>query len=647
MPVLLRWLWTLGPGNPMTVTLLGASSRRQSHLWVRCGYLGVLSLIAIIALLASGGAGTTSLADLAKAGGWVFTVVAYTQVVAICLLAPLMMAAAVGRDDPQTTRDILHTTPLTNLQLVLGPLVGRLFMIWTLLASGLPLFAVLVVVGGVPTRAILIAFAVAGLSALAVGAAAVALSVFGRGGRRSVYSFVVLTVAFLVAGYAVDRLLRESGTRLAAGAVGLAASDAGGSTTILTPLHPLLVLEASLGGADYQPPDIAQLTDRGALARLYQGRPFAAFSLLTLAGGVGLIGLCALRVRRTGQRDGGLPRRGWFAGPRRASAGEEGVSRRRALRTVWVNPVAWCEAHARPSRWSSQVGRWLFFIVGSVGVAVLLWLYHTGALGAVSATSDPATALHAGLLAILLLEMAVIVLVAVYVSAGSVSREREAGTLDLLLTTPITPRRYLWGKLRGLVSFLAVLLATPIVGLAMVAVYTLIGLAMQWPQARPRFEIAAFGAVGSSRAAAGVARFALLPPEVALLFPLLLVPFVALCVAVGMSYSIRARGVLGAVASTLGVMSVLAVIGGFCGLGAAENIPVFGPVLNAFNPATALLMLVNPWQRVAGFAADPTTGRVGLAMAALAGAGVYTLIVKLLLGGMVRQFDHSVRRLSG
>ena len=48
-------------------------------------------------------------------------------------------------------------------------------------------------------------------------------------------------------------------------------------------------------------------------------------------------------------------------------------------------------------------------------------------------------------------------------AASTVTREKEDGTLDLLLTTPITSHYYIWGKLRGLVSFVLPLIAVPVV----------------------------------------------------------------------------------------------------------------------------------------------------------------------------------------
>src|SRR5687767_15661770 len=56
------------------------------------------------------------------------------------------------------------------------------------------------------------------------------------------------------------------------------------------------------------------------------------------------------------------------------------------------------------------------------------------------------------LLGAVMIELAVILLILTQSAASTVTREKEDGTLDLLLSTPITSRYYVWGKLRGLVS---------------------------------------------------------------------------------------------------------------------------------------------------------------------------------------------------
>jgi ABC-type Na+ efflux pump permease subunit len=277
---------------------------------------------------------------------------------------------------------------------------------------------------------------------------------------------------------------------------------------------------------------------------------------------------------------------------------------------------------------------------------VLLVAYHHGAMPDIINPSLPGAALsqpdafRALLLVLLLLELSVIVLVAVYLSAGSISREREDGTLDLLLTTPVTPRQYLWGKLRGLVSFLSLLLAAPLLTVAGVCAYSLVGAKLHWPQATPAATLIISGSAVTQNVP-------LLLPEVCLWLPLILVPFVALCVAIGMNWSMKARGVLGAVIPSVLIVGVMALVLGVCGLLVAQHVPYVGPFINAFSPATHLIAMVNPWDWVQGFADDPVTGRIIMAIGGMVAAVAYSAIVYLILQGLVRSFDQAVRRLSG
>ena len=71
--------------------------------------------------------------------------------------------------------------------------------------------------------------------------------------------------------------------------------------------------------------------------------------------------------------------------------------------------------------------------------------------------------LRVTLLAIVAAEITIVVLAAVNMSATAVSREREDGTLDLILTTPIQPGPYISGKLRGLIQYLLPMLVVPVV----------------------------------------------------------------------------------------------------------------------------------------------------------------------------------------
>ncbi len=691
MVALTRWFWTLIPANPVLLRVVQGGSRSTAHMWARTGYLFALITLMLLGLYAREGAtGAMTLTDLAKSGTWVFVIIAYGQVVMICLLAPVFFAGALTQEQSSDTIDILLTTPLSNLQIVLGSLLGRLFFVLGLLASGLPLFAVLLLFGGVPVSSVFVAFAVAALTALFVGAVAVTLAVLRAGGRKAVFVFIVVVAAYLFGAWGVDGLVRlardamvpapaaalatvGAGPGVATAAPGVAggsgaamgASPAAGGgspagagqevqtappmrrTTWVTPLHPLLVLRASIDSANYRPPRAEDLPDAHTLTRFYMTRPLAGFAIVTLTLSTVLVLFSATQLRRVAGGE-----RPVVEGIKRALGVDDG-ERRRPPRPVGANPVAWRESQSRAGmRWAVW-SRWGFFGLAMFLGLLLLWLYHRQALPSLrdgrGMVLGQADVFREGLRLLLLVQVVLIGLMAIYRSAGAVSREREDGTLDLLLVTPITPRQYLWGKLRGLIGYLSVMLAAPVLTLAFVALYSTWGAMVDWPTATVE-QTVTLPAGAASGGQMTVTR-PLLLPESALLFPLMLLPFVALCVAVGMSWSIKARGVFGAVAPTMGAIGALVLVTGFCGYHGAEQVPVLGPIVNGFSPLTNLSMLLNPHERIGGFLLEDgqinPLGRFSLVLAALAAAGGYTLVVWTAVAHMVNSFDHTVRRLSG
>ena len=621
------YFYRLVPANPMVVRIVQGGSRRLRHLWVRMGYLGAIVLLVVIGLFS--GSGTASLDELAAAGSSTFNLIAYGQVILTCLLAPLFMAGAIASERSGQTYNILLTTPLSNLQIVLGSLVGRLFFIMALLLSGLPLFSVLLIFGGVPVQSIFVSFLLATLVAVLIGAIAVTLSVLRAGGRKAVFTFVICIAAYLVGGYLIDRLLLRLITR--------------GLVTPLTPLHPLLVLESFLFSAAYRPRTAASVAAYPAWFGWYLMHPLASFTIITLAISAVLLVGCSLGVRAVGTGESR-----WVVWlKRKLRVRTPGVAaRKRPARTVGTNPIAWREANTRGKVASGILARWGFTAIGLLLGAGLVLSYHMGWLPKIPNASggfDPdSDVFHNALLVLLLLEVAIITLTAIYMSAGSVSKEREDGTLDIMLTTPITPQYYIWGKLQGLVRFLSLLIAVPVITLLMASLYTIVGQLRGWPGATMSQMVSSDWQSGSITLQTPLVLY-----EAPLLLLLMLVPFVALCVGVGMSWSLKSRGVLGATVWTVGIVMLVGLVLAACGYQAARNIPLIGPTINAFSPATNIFMLVNPWQNVASFADSEAFGRFQLWVAALAAAGGYVVIVYALIMGMVRGFDTTVRKLSG
>ncbi len=610
MPAALRWLLTLGPTNPIVVRIVQGGSRRTRHMYIRTGYLAVLIAVLLWSLLLKSSAGALSYRDLAAAGASSFEIVAYLQIGLICLLAPVFMAGAIAQEANPRTWEVLLTTPLSPPQIVLGNLIGRLFFVLALLFSSLPLFAITQYFGGVPGRSIFLSYLIAACAALLVGSIAVFLSVGRIAGRRAVFAFYIAVVTYLGATLAVDLALRAS-------------SPAGpGGVTILTPLNPFLALQSLLSPSEYPRPDAITLGAMPWLARVWFGSPVAMWCWLS----AGLSGVLCLVSSIVTRKVVGIER----AGMLRKLLGRKSGERTRAPRTVWNNSIAWREAASRAGAASNRIARYTFVGLGVLWGLGVIAFYHGGGLS------------HDGfrftLLATLWTELAVITLIAVNMSATAVSREREDGSLDILLTTPITPKAYLSGKLRGLIAFLLPLLAVPMTTLALASIYVLVG---------------GFGREGgvmtSDRVLAATISTPVVLPEAALLAPLLVLPFMAFVVMIGLQWSIKSKGTIGSVIFAFGVIAAITGVVGLCGWQAGLEAGYIGPSLAALNPATLLYALVNPARAmlttVESGGLNPA--RISLAIGAGIGAIGLMAIVYGLNASMVRRFDMTVRALAG
>ncbi|QDU32395.1 ABC-2 family transporter protein [Poriferisphaera corsica] len=633
MQVLTHWLWRMIPGNPMVVRIVSGGSVRMRDLWLRMGYLGALVLIVFFGLMAGEGMGSNvALSDLAASGSSIFQIIAYGQIVLVCLIAPLFMAAAISQEQSAKTYDILLTTPLTNMQIVLGNLIGRLFFILSLLASGLPLFAILLIFGGVRASSVFYAFSIAATTAIFVGSVAVFLSVMRLGGRKAVFTFVISIAAYLLAAYMLDSFIIQRLTP-------------GNYTTYLTPFHPLLVLDTLVRPDNYQIHTPDMLASYGPIARYLLGQPLASFLFLTSLTSLTLITWSALVLRNVGRGDSKLV----IYIKSKLRLNPDGAARKRKPRHVTGrNPIAWRESHTRGNALNAILSRYAFLVIGLALAILWLALYHFNSLPTLNTTMTgvnqlPVETFKQGLYILLLMEILIIALVALYMAAGCVSREREDGTLDLLLTTPMTQKQYVWGKLRGLVQFLILLISVPVLTVALVSVYSILGSIFGWQGAIYTHQ-STFATTSATR----INEAMLMLPESALLLALVLIPFVALCVATGMYWSLKSKGVLGAVIPSVSIIGLVSLVFGFCGFNLALNTPViFGATFNAFSPTTAALMIINPWDYVSGFPAHPGFSRIFMTISAVIAAAGYFFIVAAMLNAMVKNFDQTVRKLSG
>ncbi|MEO1583166.1 MAG: ABC transporter permease subunit [Planctomycetota bacterium] len=621
MPAIVRYILRLGPINPIAVRLVQGGSKRRRHLYIRSLYLGSMILVLLWLLLLNTESGVADYRALAAAGATSFAWIAYLQIGLICVIAPVFMAGAIRQEANPRTWDILLTTPMSPGQIVLGSLFGRLFFVITLLLCSLPLFALTQYYGGVPGRSIFAAYLIAAAAATLVGSIAIALSSSRVVGRRAVFTFYVTVVSYLAVTFGLDRWLVQSG---------LGSGELGRGVTWMTAINPFLALNAMLEPTNYPRADALDPA-LSPLSRLMLATPVTAWCAGSLILSAAMMLLSSISVRAGGLATmagggGGVPLHRRLM-KRTVRDGEE----HRAPRTVWDNPVAWREAAARNSTLARIVARWSFVALGGAFGAGLVWVYHTGGMDAASFRLALGTTV--------LGELAVTSLVAINMSATAISREREDGTLDLLLTTPLTAAAYLNGKLRGLITYLLPLIAVPVATIGMAGGYA-------WFAGVRGLPTATVAEVIDTE----TVEVPVVLPEALPLVAVISVAFVACCVMIGLFFSLRSRGTLASVVSAVGVIAVVAGTVGLCGFLSGDSIPTVGPALVAMSPGSLVRALIDP---AAGLG-DSLTGRsaFGVARGALAigsivGAAAYIVAVYAIHGQMVRNFDFTVRKLAG
>ncbi len=588
--------------NPIAIRLVGAASRRQRDFFIRTGFVTLLSVNLLLGLFGVLASGRLSLRDLAAGSAQIFTFLAVVELLLICLLTPIFMAGAISKEAQPRTWDIMLTTPLSALQIVLGNVLGRLFFIATLLLSALPLMAITQFFGGVRGETILLTQLIALCLALLIGTFAIGTSVTRTAGKKAVITFFVVTVCYLAITWAVDHAVR----------VPISAGSQSSWTTILTPFNPLLVLESLLSPTLYVIPDTSTLAWPLSFA---QTNPVAAWCWLTVIVSFIILVWASLQVRTLCDRSKKLSLLNRTTGIQKP-------------KLVTGNPIAWRERVTRHRNVSSLFGRWGFAGIGLLIMIVTTTLFATNYWNADIFRSVVGIIIGA--------EIIIVTLAAIYVSASSITKEREDGSLDLLLTTAITPRTYLGGKVRGIVVHLLPMATTPCISMFIVAVVAIVGGEQAYVSDVP---------VGMQE---GVMNIPLVLWAPAMLLPLVLIPFLAFCITLGLQWSLRSKGSIRAIASTLIMMIAISFGLGLC-MTPAASMGFGGAFIASLSPIPYLVAITSPASGIlTSLIRDGVTQTsTALALSAPIAGGIWILASWGLLTSISTSFVMTVRRLAG
>ncbi len=592
-----EWFWRLVPANPILVRVVQGGSRRVRHLWLRAGYLAALIFVVLLVMVGGSGSAST-LSDLAKNASKMFMWASITQLALMCFLAPVFTAGAITQERDAQTFNILLSTPLSNAQIVLGSLMSRLFFVLVLLLGGLPIFLMTMVYGGVTFDQIMQSFAIAGATAIITGSLAISISMIRVGTRRTIFSFFLMIGLYLLAVYALGKWDRTWIPEAPA-------NTNGERVSWLAPIHPFLALDVALNRVPA--PDPATLTGRGAIARFCASQPHTAYVIITLTASFLLTVLAAVFVRRPKDNEVGI-----FGRLKNRILKHEPGERRRKPRKVWRNPIAWREAVTR----ASAAARGFLQIVllgGGVVTAIGLLIFYID--------SQDVAAARTWLAVVIMIELGLILLVATNTAATAMTKEKESLTLELLMTTPLTSRDIVWGKLRGLITF-----TVPMIGI-------------------PTFTVLLFGFHGLIVGADDP----VVPIEAGFLAAALMFSYSSAACMLGLHVSLHSRKTVQAVMVGVGIGIGTCLILTFVVDSITSAADQFGASIAPFSPFTALSTLVNP-VRLFDSPQRLADSRHGLRVWSLIGSSIAILVymagVAWTYKSMVRNFDMTLRKQS-
>jgi ABC-type transport system involved in multi-copper enzyme maturation permease subunit len=372
------------------------------------------------------------LGEQARFAQTLVTALLLLQNVAVLALTPAYLAGAVAEEKEKKTLALLFTTALTDREIIVGKMLGRLAHVGGVLLAGLPVLSLALLWGGVDVSFLLAGFAVTALTLLSVGAVCLFCSVMANTVLGATVAAYVLSAvlgfgclcqgggfAFSPISFVIELNRRMAEGNPSAGAAPGPADPAGVALELLVyyaVIHgPLILISVATAVSQLRPFE-PSLGPRPPDARpAWEDPPAPPIELTD-------------------------PISPHVASP---PVGDDALFWKEVLRGTGSAPPKLSRELALPAVMGlvALVGSWMFTIVYGVTVGVrpdMGWLEVT--------QLTPLTPLvRIGTIGLL----TAVCLVAAFRAAGSVVRERDRRTLDGLLVLPVTRKQILRAKWLG------------------------------------------------------------------------------------------------------------------------------------------------------------------------------------------------------
>lgn len=393
---------------------------------LRSVYVGALLLLASTAwLVLTGSQVVRDVGDMARFGLALFEIITPLQLALALFFAAVLAASTVSQEKDRGTLVLLLLTNIRDGELVVGTLLASLLNVCMLLVVGAPVFVLLSLFGGIAYDQIARSLAVTFAAALAAGSIGSTLALW----RERTFQAIALTVLVVVFWLGLGEVFatglfgsKLAGVPAASWAIGISPWRA-----ILAASRPYVPAEPALGPL------------QTAL-----GLYFAVMALVVIV----LNAVAIWQVRRWNTvRETRRVEPAEVAATGVAAHAEPGT----AARPVWDNPVLWREMRTWAYGRKILVVRLVYLALAVVAGVNLYWLV---------AGSSYLTRfeLSAALAPLCLLSLVLVNAQAV----TSITSERDAKALDLLLVTDLSPKEIVLGKLAGALYNAKEMLAAPL-----------------------------------------------------------------------------------------------------------------------------------------------------------------------------------------
>ncbi|MBA4104746.1 MAG: hypothetical protein C0485_03230 [Pirellula sp.] len=402
-----------------------ATAPRSWRLYLsRAIYVGALfGLVCTAWLILFGSQPMRSLGDLARFGAAIFALLAPVQLALAIGFSALLAAAAVAQEKDRRTLDLLLMTRMTNSELVVGKLLASMLTVLVLIAAGLPLFLLLAMLGGVSHAQIARVFGVTLAAALAAGSLGSTIALWREKTFQSLAMTALALMIWLIAG--------EGVAALGAGAFGAS------STEWAVAVSPLRAIFAAAAPRTSFTPMFADAPWLGAPS------DFFTIAAAALALGLNVLAIALVRVwNPTREARPQTADESHDAPLVDAEAPRDIHAAPGRTKEVWDNPILWREI----CTWAYGKKVVIIKLAYLAIFAACSWAMY-GVLQADPTPTVGGALPDASLTVVPLLVLGLVLVNALAVT--SITNERDAGALDLLLVTDLTPKEIIFGKLGG------------------------------------------------------------------------------------------------------------------------------------------------------------------------------------------------------